>query len=374
MRLIIFIFALWVHMPTAIAIDDNQKLQVFNEAYIAYIEARKTEAKPDIFKAAKAAFTLGRQIYGDNSKKTTILSINYSIAALQALEEKEASNSLHLTEKFINDTFGEYSTKKLSFFKRVAIEYLSHPKKIKQADKYFNKAIKLTRKLYGRQHIEEAIFTKTYGLESLIRAVYDREVFSSIDILRDAMDLFENLESQNSLNITEIQFLIGQRYWHSYSSLGNVSYNNTVKALEHALAIYNTNSETTEKAIETHKALVRIHSRQTKAYRATPHCLAIGANLEQTDTKEALLIYIAPPKHFSIAHSQKKKGDVIIEFEVDAKGFTRNPVIIETSGHSSYRSAALKALENFRFAPRFENGQAVKTKSVKYHFKFGPTN
>ena len=81
------------------------------------------------------------------------------------------------------------------------------------------------------------------------------------------------------------------------------------------------------------------------------------------------------------------EGFVDFEFTIDKNGFVRNPEVLQVSTgrpgnsigrslfdsrpeDSSFESAALKALERFRYAPRFVNGNAIEVDKVKTRITF----
>ena len=82
------------------------------------------------------------------------------------------------------------------------------------------------------------------------------------------------------------------------------------------------------------------------------------------------------------------EGYVDFEFTIDKNGFVRDPevIAIASSGRASksiggssfdsrpedrsFESAALKALERFRYAPRFVDGNAIEVDGVKTRITF----
>ena len=66
----------------------------------------------------------------------------------------------------------------------------------------------------------------------------------------------------------------------------------------------------------------------------------------------------------------RREGFVDVGFTVDKDGFVQNPVVLKQTGGQSFEQAALDAVEQFRYAPKFVNGSAVETRFVKTRVTF----
>ncbi len=64
------------------------------------------------------------------------------------------------------------------------------------------------------------------------------------------------------------------------------------------------------------------------------------------------------------------RGSVItVDFTVDAQGFVIDPRIMSSTA-AALNEAALAAISQFRYAPRFVDGGPVATTNVSYTFDF----
>lgn len=100
-----------------------------------------------------------------------------------------------------------------------------------------------------------------------------------------------------------------------------------------------------------------------KSEDATEHCLAIGERQEWRTPPRPL--YMAPPVLDKSMAVEAPTGRVVMSFTVDEQGFVRNSRVA-SSGAPGLNAAALAAMGQFRYAPRFENGAAVATSNVNF--------
>ena len=67
---------------------------------------------------------------------------------------------------------------------------------------------------------------------------------------------------------------------------------------------------------------------------------------------------------------QINAGSVILGFDVDKTGHTRNIKLIMLKGPDDYVKPSIKALEKYRYAPRFVDGKPVVVKNLKMKYTF----
>lgn len=61
-----------------------------------------------------------------------------------------------------------------------------------------------------------------------------------------------------------------------------------------------------------------------------------------------------------------------MEFDITQSGFVENIKVLKSEGGSAFEREAVKAMEKWRYAPKFENGQAVVASAkVQLDFKIG---
>jgi TonB family protein len=114
-----------------------------------------------------------------------------------------------------------------------------------------------------------------------------------------------------------------------------------------------------------------------KSDEATKYCVAIGKESPLSPDQEYLPLFRMAPQYPGDMLSAGKEGFVDVEFTVDEQGFVRNPGVVnrfvngkKRSRVTSFDKAALDAVAGFRYAPRFENGEAVVAEGVTTRISF----
>ena len=104
---------------------------------------------------------------------------------------------------------------------------------------------------------------------------------------------------------------------------------------------------------------------------ATEHCVAIGRVSKLRADQDYQPLFRMAPIYPRRMLSIRAEGSVDIAFIVDESGFTQNPEIIQSGqGSRGFEKAAIEAVKRFRYAPRFENGEAVAVDNVKTRITF----
>jgi len=119
----------------------------------------------------------------------------------------------------------------------------------------------------------------------------------------------------------------------------------------------------------THAFLVQAYESRGMSDEATKHCLAIGADSMVSPDQDYQPLFRKVPKYPSDMLSRHKEGYVDVSFTVDASGFVRDPVVLYRTD-KSFEEAAIDAVEGFRYAPRFEDGEPVAVNDIKTRLSF----
>jgi periplasmic protein TonB len=94
-----------------------------------------------------------------------------------------------------------------------------------------------------------------------------------------------------------------------------------------------------------------------------------GTNLATADANAIALIQVAPvyPQR---ALQREIEGYVVVEFDVDETGGVISPRVLYAEPEGYFESAALRALERYRYQPKVVNGRAVKMFGVQQKLSF----
>ena len=66
----------------------------------------------------------------------------------------------------------------------------------------------------------------------------------------------------------------------------------------------------------------------------------------------------------------RREGYVVIEFSIDEQGFVTSPDVLEYTGSKKFIRATLDALDQWRYAPKFTDGEPVVAQNMKVQMDF----
>lgn len=95
--------------------------------------------------------------------------------------------------------------------------------------------------------------------------------------------------------------------------------------------------------------------------------LLSGPGLSASDGEYLPMVKVQP-QYPSRALSRGIEGYCIIEYTVTKTGSVRDPRVIDC--HPLFKSASLKAVLNFKYKPRIENGEPIEVSGVQNKFTY----
>jgi hypothetical protein len=127
-------------------------------------------------------------------------------------------------------------------------------------------------------------------------------------------------------------------------------------------------------ALGAHAQLVGLYESQNDSESATEHCLAIGSMKPwRNDIKPSPLYRINPLYPVTYAR-QSTQGLAIISFDISPFGFVQNAQVMSTEGGELFGIEGIRAVNKWRYAPKFEDGKAVVAKGLKVQLDFAIGN
>ena len=116
------------------------------------------------------------------------------------------------------------------------------------------------------------------------------------------------------------------------------------------------------------------------------HCLAVGRESPARPDQDYVPLFRMAPVYPTMMLAQGIEGHVDFEFTIDENGFVRDAVVVgevadgrpdlvrarvgTSQEDRSFQNAARAAVERFRYAPRFVDGEAVAVDGVKTRISF----
>jgi TonB family protein len=119
-----------------------------------------------------------------------------------------------------------------------------------------------------------------------------------------------------------------------------------------------------------HAHLVRVFEALGERDQATRHCLAIGRMTPFESTQEYFPILKQAPQFPMSALRSGKAGFTVVEYDVNEQGIVVNPRVVRNEGHEDFKAASLAAAREFRYAPRFVDGEPVPVQGVQNKFTY----
>ncbi len=333
--------------------DEAARSAAFQSAYFAYQEYANNQDYVRAVPEAKTAYELGLEIYGPEHKNTTALAYNYGISLLEIGAKDEARKILKETLKLYEGAYGKKSTELIPILMdlgHASAEAFRPGKQIK----YYNRALKLANKEYGQD-------SERYG-----RLLID----AGKKILNEAQSPAAQKYLQNGYRILNAK-LGPDDSTTGYAAFQLARYEYAQRRYEKAerylLAALKTfeDPERPSSAMEmsTHAWLVTVYEELGESRKATEHCQAIGRMTPINGNQEYLPLFRKQPKYPMSAAQRGIEGYIDVSFTVDPEGIVRE--IRVTEGDETFVSASLEAVEQWRYAPKFIDGQPVATPNVK---------
>ena len=349
-------------IPTAVS-GQNEDRAAFEHAYKQYEYFFKQGKLRKSLPEAKLAYELGQQLLGKESEETAMLTFNYGDNLLRLLNRDDAipilTDALHGYEQ----VFGLESVKLVPVLLDLGHAYAFDNETTHR--KLYKRAFNLVEQHYGRDSV-------AFGW---------RSVKAGVDILYFARDKVGAKHLKTGYKI--LQSNLGdhdERTGFAAYNLGKyeLSKGNNKAGEQYlliALAGFKNPDEPLSKIeLSTHAFLVQAYEELGKSELATRHCLAIGRMTPFESSQEYFPIYKKVPEYPLSALVRKNEGYVIVQYAVAENGFVRNPKVTKTEGDKDFEGPALEAAKEFRYAPRFIDGQPVVVKKVQNKFSFTITD
>ena len=349
---ILLIFAL---SPPAIA-QDAEQTKAFNEAWNAYVEARDSGDAPRTVETAGAVYEKAKAIFPADDDRLPLLADNYGHALLNAGESRQAQDVLKEAVDLSKAIHGEQSPEVLP----ILMSYADSQAAIRNSgrqEKVYKDALAIAESNFGSNSAEYASVAFRAGVRMLERS-------SSIDglsYLEEAYAIYSGLEGADSQSAGLAAFYAGK------IEFGRRRHK---QATDHFLAALDGLEGDAQYEGYVRAYLVKAYENRGMSDEATEHCIAIGALTPVDPDQDYLPLFRMAPEYPGDLLARRREGYVEFEFTVDEYGIVRDPVVIDRKGGRGFESEALAAVERFRYAPRFEDGEPVPVDGVKTRITF----
>jgi tetratricopeptide (TPR) repeat protein len=374
MRLLLL--ALLCTAPLFTLAQSDEDIAAFNVAWRAYVEAAKSNRADIRIAAAQDALDAARVFMPETDIRLAMLTQNYGDELVRGANRDAGAKALEEAIDLIEKIEGTDSKRLIPVLASLGDAHSGFGKESNQL-KYYKRALKLAASHHGENSIEYA----DLAFRAATR-VFDRSQ-STIGrkYLIEAKSIYERSGESAKWSLAMSNFYIGKM---------EVYHRKTKKAIPHLLRALDNFGGASEKEraarLRVRSVLVHTYEKMGESDLATEHAIEIGRESQLAENQDYEPIFRMPPTYPRYLLRNGVEGYVDIRFQIDESGFVRDPEIIQemasrrTNGSvvnwdvsqedRSFRAAALAAVERFRYAPRFVDGEAVPVEGVKTRIAF----
>ena len=327
----------------------------FSQAYSDYQQALESNDSQLVVTTAKRAYELGKIKFQENSDSTAALLMNYG----SALKEQKY-NSIKQGKKQYAEAHKVYK-QALSIYQKLQPTV---PTDIIDAQLKLAETAKNKSSAYD--YVEDAI--DTAGDSKLLVAKVKLEAFRSLSnkyyskklgrLAKEALTTIEDELPSNSIDRVKATYDVARIYE------AEKKFTKAAQLFEEVVTQFDVLNYSHPHKLAAHARLVQIYEKQGESEQSTAHCLAIGKMKPWDDSvQEQTPLYRAMPKFPQSAVTRGKSGSATMEFTVDEYGFVKDIEVLASEGGRRFEKASIKAIEKWRYAPKFVDGKAVKAKT-----------
>ncbi|MEW6984418.1 energy transducer TonB [Colwelliaceae bacterium 6471] len=328
--------------------------QAFEQAYNVYQQANDQGNYYEKRVSAQKSYQLGCKLYGMESDNCAALSVNYA-------------NTLWQDDEQVISLFEHALAINVKKYGGDAVEI---------ADLYIQLAEKLSRKTYQdyldkaldiAKHFEDGSPLLAVDIQFQVAKVYLRHGSRKSRLI---IDVYRGLSEALPENETRV---VSARMWLAKYYRAKQLYSKSIALNEKNIDIFEQLEGATHPfELVTRADLVNSYELKHQHEQSTKHCRAIGAMQPWSDEQEQIPLFRVSPKYPVAAAKRRKEGYVKLNFTIDEFGQVKAPKVV-LSTDPIFEKPSLAALKQWRYAPKFEHGEAVEATdvTVQLDFKMG---
>ncbi|MEP4888461.1 MAG: TonB family protein [Aliiglaciecola sp.] len=342
----------------------------FKDVYGQYNQAFASEDYESAVTYAKQTLELGKQIYGANSENAINLEYNLGLAYSANKQPELAYITLGNVANAYKELSGDNSVQRYSaILDQIATAenytQMNFEKKVLKYRSTINSALNIVDNVPNSDIATKANMYYQLSrmlIKSPINSYHFKQAFSTLE---KTESLLLAAVGEKDTRTVEVQFLLAK-------------YNSAKRRTQKAIEYYETVVNVIEGEIETshpyelasRAALVGLYEGSGDSKLATEHCIAIGHMTPWNDNIDPTPLYRMPPDYPMSKGRMGKDGSVVLSFDIDQAGFVKNINMLEQEGGQAFVTKAIKALEQWRYAPKIVDGQAVVAENMKVQLDF----
>jgi len=200
---------------------------------------------------------------------------------------------------------------------------------------------------------ENPVFYANMQLDIGIELLHNQSRKSRI--ILTARDYFTTHLEVNDKRLVTANFWAGKYYY------ARKQYKKAILSWETNLPVFNNLEGATHPLeLSSHAFLIGALEKIGASDEATKHCIAIGAMTPWDDSQDPRPLYRQEPKYPLSYAKNGKSGWVKMGFTISASGMVTQAKVIDSKGGQRFETASLAAVEAWRYAPKFEQGEPTE--------------
>lgn len=359
---------------TSPSADSTENTQLtFSQAYGKYTTAVESENTAESLKYAKLSLRLGEKKFGLDSENATNLKYNLALSLAANQQPQEAFDVFGEIAQRYEELYGEDSMQLMQvLLEQISLnkvysdnkDTLDFSKVYRKYRSPIAKASSVAEKL--AESSPDLAAGSYYGLAKTLNSnLLTGHFFKyAYDANRNAEKYLLESVGEIDKRTIEMRFMLGKYMKAKGRKESAIEY------FEQVVSTIDSELDTSHPfELASHAVLVDLYEQRGKSDKATEHCLAIGRMTPWNDEIEPIPLHRVPPDYPLRAARSNKEGYVVLSFDIDTFGFVKNIEIIDSSSNS-FEKSGQKALEKWRYAPKFVNGQSVVAEGQKVRLDF----
>lgn len=348
-----------------------QTASTFSEAYNRYTQAVDAGNGEQAVKYANLALSLASDSVLSSTENYYALQYNLANALRLNEQFSEAEDAYQSLIIYASGNFGQLHLK--TFLARLeSYDLIRTTARLPSTTSSFQRAEKALKAILNdledvpEEPLHDAAIIYYSALAPITRYGATPLSFSRTETLTEkALVLANESWGPNDLRTVHLNFLMGKlRYAHKDYEQASGYLESVAKRVNDA-TLYSH-----PWALKAHAMLVQSYSKMGEQDKATQHCQTIGRMTPWDENQEPDPIYRVNPVYPRTAAMGRREGYAVIEFSIDEQGFVTSPDVLEYTGSKKFIRATLDALDQWRYAPKFTDGEPVVAQNMKVQMDF----
>ncbi len=343
-------FSIFSLLTTSESFASNSDLNsAFNKHYKAYKVAVQSGDKKALESTAQKAYEVGKELFGQHDVNSINLAINYATSMGNSNPNKKA-----LLKEILKIT-KEHHTDKLDIIFNISLPLAKLNFKENRRES-----------LNSLEDIaEQAVAKKDYEFASVAYLEAAKLAAKDSRTVGKAKKLIRKTDEINKVHLPETSAQrLSTDIWVAALDEARNRKKAAIERLEHIVHVFDSNLDFDHPfELSAHSKLVNLYEKTRQSDKATKHCLAIAKMVPWKDSQEQEPLYRANPEYPKNMARKMKSGWVKLQFTISKSGFVKNIEVMDSS-EKGFEKASVKALEQWRYAPKFEDGKPVEAVST----------